>query len=246
MGADFRLSTPELVALLRALRVRTVMGLPPNPLEGMTEEQIINLLAKGLHRFCHLRQYGDPSDGNNPRLKEWGRITAILTVSGFCTSSLVVSQRGIRDQKKCWRAWHRSEPVKDFFVEYRLNPLGFHEFTAIESKDRLYGAVWEHLPHGLFPEGSGRNSEVASKCLLESSNFELEDQDLLEAIQSSGTWTTVSSIKYNGQRPDALSFMSTEKKAWLVTEINSRVFFVPCTMGKLKLGFLNLITSFME
>jgi hypothetical protein len=247
MEANLRLSNPELIALLRGLRIRTVLGLPSDPFEGLNDEQSVDLLAKGLHRFCHLRKYGDPSDVNNPRMADWGKVAAILTVSGFCTNSIVVSQRVIESQKKSWRVWHRNAQAGNYFVEYNKLPCGFHEFKAIESKDKLYDSLWFYLPHGLFPEGTKGISEVASRDLLEKKDFELEDENLLRALKIDGTWTTISSIKYEGgQRPDSISFLSTENHAWLVSENKEKLFFIPCTLGKLKLNFLNLISAFMH
>lgn len=238
---SFSLSTPELLALLHGLDIRTIMGLPSDPYEGMDRPAFVETITEGMRRFGKERGYGDPVEPENPRAQEISEIEFVLYVCGTCDISLLASQRKVGEENGTWRVWHRRSYIPEFSVEYQKGDNDIHLFTPIEKKNQFYERLW-----ALFPKVGDTNLSRPITLSAEDDAAEhlSAHRKLKDAVLENGTWLKFSALRYNGFPSNEITILADGDNAWFFNNTKGQLSFIPINSKMLKMAFVNLSSQF--
>lgn len=228
---NFTLTTNELLAVLRVLRIKTILGLPADPYVSLSRSETVAVLADGMHRFFHRRGFYDAfMHPDQPAYHTLGEMRKVMGICGFCTTSLVINRQPAMGPAE-WQAWHYCPEIDARIAQYTPIRENRHHFQLIEM-NALWAAVKKYGPVSttagepiVLPAEmvtALRHSPAAPINSLE------QDHPLRAALTRHGEHIWLHAIRYQDQRTATAGYLYTRDAAWLLGEASGQIVFIPC------------------
>lgn len=233
---NFTLTTNELLAVLRVLRIKTILGLPADPYASLSRSETVAVLADGMHRFFHRRGFYEAyMHPDRPAYRTLGEMRKVMGICGFCTTSLVINRQTPASPAE-WQAWHYCPEIDPRIAQYTPVRENRHHFQLIEMN-----ALRTALRHDRPGTISGGDSvalpaeTVAALRQNPAAPVDGLDQDhpVRNALARSGKHVWLAAMRYRDQQSLVIGYLYTDKTVWLLDEESGKVLFIPCTDGSM-------------
>jgi hypothetical protein len=250
---NFTLTTTELIAALRLVGYRTMLGFPADVYDRMTDEAFVDTLADGLYRLFHLRGLYEPFLADE-------HPDALAAHCMFCTlricvepcASLIVNVRHAQDQAaEAWWVWQRHTRVEDVFVKYSRRSENRHTFQTLIGRAALYDDLRRYLrvTNATRTGESVAVEEPTLAALHESPG----DESILagcpvlrDTLVRTGYHLWGSALRYDGRPAVTFNVLCGPDVVWLLHDTADGVQFTPAASDHVHHQLDNLVTAFLN